>query len=145
MGKQPLYPYVPMKKKVQFPHITGAGKTPTGILEAGTMVRLKEPKEKAKRELREKPFIKVGERVCYIGSSRYRYADWPEGAWMEKGMDGTVTEYYPKQPEVVAGGEKFEAIEAWAVVRWDNGGSTAIDHEDEGKQWERIKASPPAG
>lgn len=33
----------------------------------------------------------------------------------------------------------FEAIAAWAAVKWDNGASTAIHADDEGKRWERVK------
>lgn len=87
-----------------------------------------------------KPFVKVGERVRFIGSSRSRYERWPEGKWLEHGVTGTVSEYHPESPAVTVGGELFEAIPPYAVVRWDLGGEsdTCIDSEDEGKRWERI-------
>jgi len=85
-----------------------------------------------------KPFIKVGERVRFIGSSRGRYETWPKDAWLEKGVTGTVKEYHPEQPAVRVGGEYFEALPPYAVVRWDFGGDTVIDPDDEGKRWERI-------
>jgi len=85
-----------------------------------------------------KPFIKVGERVRFIGSSRGRYGTWPKDAWLEKGVIGTVKEYHPEQPAGRAGGEYFEALPPYAVVRWDFGGDTVIDPDDEGKRWERI-------
>lgn len=86
------------------------------------------------------PFINVGERVRFIGSSKYRYETWPEGKWLEYGVAGTVTEYHPEHPEVRIRGEIFEALPPYAVVRWDLGGDadTAIDPEDEGSRWERI-------
>lgn len=84
------------------------------------------------------PFIRVGERVRYIGSSRRRFETWPEGAWLEYGVTGTVKEYHPEHPAVRVGGEYFEALPPYAVVRWDFGGETAIDPDDEGKRWERI-------
>ena len=88
-----------------------------------------------------KPFVKVGERVRFIGSSRSRYGRWPEGKWLEHGVTGTVSEYHPESPAVTVGGELFEAIPPYAVVRWDLGGEsdTCIDSEDEGKRWERIR------
>jgi len=81
-------------------------------------------------------FIKVGERVRYIGTSKYRREDWPKDAWVEHGVMGTVTEYHPLLP---AFGD-IEAIEAWAVVTWDFNGRTAIEAEDEGDRWERVKS-----
>ncbi len=43
MPKQPLYPHVPKKKEVQFPHIPSGKlpKQPTGTLPDGQLVRLK--------------------------------------------------------------------------------------------------------
>jgi hypothetical protein len=82
-------------------------------------------------------FVKVGDRVRYIGEIKGRSGTWPEGVWLEKGMEGTVTEYHPPEPEVVVRGERFEAIPAWAVVKFDNGASTGINPEDEGKRWEK--------
>ena len=86
------------------------------------------------------PFVKVGERVRVIGSSRYRYESWPKDKWLEYGVTGTVTEYHPESPEVRIRGEIFEALPQYAVVSWDLGGAadTCIDPEDEGKRWERI-------
>lgn len=83
-------------------------------------------------------FASVGERIRYIGASRYRYETWPEDAWLKKGITGTVTEFHKESPEVRVGGELFEAIPPYAVVTWDFGGETAIDAEYEGKTWERI-------
>jgi len=87
------------------------------------------------------PFIKVGERVRFVASSRGRRGDWPAGKWLEYGVTGTVTEYHPAQPAVTVRGEHFEALPPYAVARWDLGGvaDTVIDLEDEGKRWERIK------
>jgi hypothetical protein len=84
------------------------------------------------------PFIKVGERVRYIGKIKGRSGTWPEGVWLEKGMEGTVIEYYPWGRYTPIHGE--EPIEAYAVVKFDNGASTAIDPEDEGERWERVKS-----
>jgi len=87
----------------------------------------------------EAQFIKVGERVRYIRElGRSRRQDWPEGAWLEYGVEGVVTEFRPGSPAVTVKGEHFEGIEPWAVVTWDNGGDTAIDAEEEGEHWERI-------
>jgi len=87
---------------------------------------------------RKEPFVRVGERVRYVGSSKYRYKTWPEGAWLERGITGMVTEYHPGQPAVRIKGEYFEAIEPYAVVTWEFGGTTAIDAKGEGKTWQRI-------
>ncbi|MBA7686661.1 hypothetical protein ES703_95112 [subsurface metagenome] len=51
-------------------------------------------------EAAKEPFIKVGERVRFIGSSKYRFETWPEGKWLEYGVTGTVTEYHPEHPAV---------------------------------------------
>ncbi len=91
-----------------------------------------------------KPFIKVGERVRFIGSSKGRYETWPKDAWLEKGVTGTVKEYHPENPAVKVSGEYFEALPPYAVVRWDFGGDTVIDPEDEDKRWERIKQEIPS-
>ncbi len=82
-------------------------------------------------------FIKVGDRVRYIGKIKGRSETWPEGVWLEKGIEGTVTEYHPRIPAPPIPGE--EPIEAYAVVEFDNGASTAIEPEDEGERWERVK------
>jgi len=114
MPKKPMYPHVPMKKEPQFPHVT-ASQNP------------------------EPPFIKIGERVRYIRKGgKSRRDDWPEGAWLEYGVEGVVTEFRPASPAVIVKGERFEAIEPWAVVTLDNGGSTVIDPDEEGTHWERI-------
>lgn len=84
-------------------------------------------------------FIKVDERVRFIGTSRGRFETWPEGKWLEYGVTGTVKEYHPESPAVTVRGEYFEALPPYAVARWDFGGETVIDPEDEGKRWERIK------
>jgi hypothetical protein len=81
-------------------------------------------------------FIRVGDRVKYIGSSKYRYEGWPEGAWLQFGSQGTVIEYFPELPALPS--MNIESIPAYAVVSWDNRGQTAIDAEYEGKDWERI-------
>lgn len=86
------------------------------------------------------PFIRVGERVRYIASSRGRYETWPEGSWLEYGVTGTVKEYHPEQTAVKVGEEYFGALPPYAVVRWDFGGETVIDPDDEGKRWERMHA-----
>jgi len=111
------------------------------VLEDGKWKRIPQTSEKLLPAL--KSFIKVGERVRYLdsGIAKYRQDDWPEGSWMEKGIEGTVVEYHPGLPEVRAGGKYFEAIEAWATVRWDHGGKTAIDPDGEGETWERIGTS----
>lgn len=87
-----------------------------------------------------KPFILMGERVRFIGASKYRYETWPEGKWLEHGVTGTVIEYHPESPAVRIKGEYFEALPPYAVVQWDLGAEskTAIDAEDEGDRWERI-------
>ncbi len=90
-------------------------------------------------------FVNVGERIRYIGTSKYRYETWPKDAWLEKGITGTVTEFHEESPEVIAGGERFEAIPAYAVVNWDFGGQTAIDAEYEGVTWERIELPTRGG
>lgn len=90
-------------------------------------------------------FIRVGDRVRYIGELKGHSGSWPEGVWLEKGNEGTVTEYHPLLPEVVVAGERFEAIPAYAVVTFDNGASRAIDPEDEGERWERVKQPIHAG
>lgn len=89
------------------------------------------------------PFIKVGDRVRYIGKIKGRRGTWPEGVWLEKGMEGTVIEYHPRIPAPPIPGE--EPIEAYAVVKFDNGASTAIDPKDEGERWERVKSPTPSG
>lgn len=88
-------------------------------------------------------FIKVGDRVRYIGELKSRSDAWPEGVWLERGIEGTVTEYHPRQRAVVVRGERFEGLPAYAVVKFDNGALTCIDPEDEGKRWERIKGKQP--
>lgn len=114
MPREPLFPHVPKKKGPLFPHVTGGQKT-------------------------ESQFIKIGDRVRYIRElGRSRRGDWPEGAWLEYGVEGTITEYHPGQPAVTVRGKYFEGIEPWAVVTWDNGGTTAIDAAEEGEHWERI-------
>lgn len=86
------------------------------------------------------PFIKVGDRVRCIGEIKGRRGTWPEGVWLEKGMEGTVTEYYPPGRYVPGPGEG--PIEAYAVVKFDNGASSAIDPKDEGERWERVTTKP---
>jgi len=110
--KEPLYPHMPKS-------------------------RTKQSSQVKKADNEKQPFIRVGERVRYIGSSRGRYETWPEGAWLEYGVTGTVKEYHPEQPAVRVGREYFEAIPPYAVVRWDFGGETVIDPDDEGKRWSR--------
>lgn len=92
----------------------------------------------------ENPFIKKGDRVRYIARyrSKYRYDNWPEGAWMEPGVEGEVVSYHEGQPAVVVKGKHFESIPSWATVRWDHGGETAILAEGEGKEWEQKKSNP---
>jgi len=116
MSKEPLYPHVPKRKEPLFPHRPGST-----------------------AEAAKEPFIKVGERVRFIGSSRSRYGSWPEGKWLEYGVTGTVTEYHPESPEVRVKGEIFEALPPYAVVTWDLGAAakTVINPEDEGERWER--------
>lgn len=84
-------------------------------------------------------FVNVGDRVRYISSSKSRYQTWPEGAWLEAGVEGRVTEYHPRQPTVMIRGERVEGIDAWAVVTWDFGGQTAIDADTEGDLWKRVR------
>ncbi len=120
-------------------------------LDAGWPVEIKdtEPRASILNELWESAgpgsfpatqFVKIGDRVRYLAherGSKYRRGDWPEGVWLgDKEVDGTVTEYHPRLP---AFGD-IEAIEAWAVVKWDNGAKTAIESKDEGKGWERVLA-----
>jgi len=81
-------------------------------------------------------FVEVGDRIRYIAELKSRSDAWPEGVWLEPGIEGAVTEYHPPQPEVVVRG--FEELPAYAVVKFDNGASTCIDPEDEGKRWEKI-------
>lgn len=88
-----------------------------------------------------KQFINVGDRVRYIGKLRYRRGDWPSGAWLEKGIEGTVDKFTPELPAIPH--LDIGKLEAWAVVQWDNGGSTAIDAIDEGREWERIGKEIP--
>ena len=45
-------------------------------------------------------------------------------------MEGTVIEYHPHIPAPPIPGE--EPIEAYAVVKFDNGASSAIDSKEEG-------------
>jgi len=112
--REPLYPHVPKRREPLFPHTLGSQRA-------------------------EAQFIKVGERVRYIRElGRSRRQDWPEGAWLEYGVEGVVTEFRPGSPAVTVKGEHFEGMEPWAVVTWDNGGDTAIDAEEEGEHWERI-------
>lgn len=85
-----------------------------------------------------KQFIKIGERIQYIGDSKFRSTKWPEGAWIENGILGTVTEYHPEEPEVILPGETFEAIPAYAVVKFDNGAETCIDPEEENTRWRKY-------
>jgi len=59
--------------------------------------------------------------------------------WLgDKEVDGTVAEYKPELPTVTIRGERIEGISAWAVVKWDNGTSTAIDPGEEGTHWKRL-------
>ena len=83
-------------------------------------------------------FIKVGDRIRYIGDSKFRRGDWPEGAWIEYGIEGFVSEFHEESPEVILPGETFEAIPPYAVVKFDNGGETCIDPEEENERWQRI-------
>jgi len=83
------------------------------------------------------PFIKVGDRVRYIDKIKGRSGTWPEGVWLEKGMEGTVIEYHPRIPAPPIPGE--EPIEDYAVVKFDNGASSAIDSKDEGERWGRVR------
>lgn len=107
--KEPLYPHMPKKKGLLYPHVTRGRKS-------------------------ESQFIEVGDRVRYIGTSKYRDETWPEDAWLEYGVTGTVTENHPRLPAF----RDIEAIEAWATVTWDFNGETAIEAESEGDRWERI-------
>lgn len=96
---------------------------------------------------KKKEFVSGGDRVrLLLGlGGKFRYGHWPEGVWLgDKVIEGTVTEFHPEQPAVRAGGEYFEKLDAWAVVRWDNGADTAIQAEDESKRWERVRGNNPA-
>jgi hypothetical protein len=115
--REPLYPHVPKSRRPIYSH---KSEKPSYLKET-------------------KPFIKVGDRVRYIGKIKGRSDTWPEGVWLEKGIEGTVTEYQPRIPAPPIPGE--EPIEAYAVVKFDNGASSAIDSKDEGERWERVKSS----
>jgi len=113
MPKEPLYPHRPKRQGPLYPHVTRA-----------------QP---------ESQFVKVGDRVRFIDRrGKYRRQDWPEEAWLEYGVEGTVTEYHPRRPALTIRGEFIEGIEPWAVVAWDNGTATAIDPDTEGERWEKI-------
>lgn len=84
-------------------------------------------------------FIKIGERVRYLAKIKYRNLDWLEGTWMERGVTGTVSEYHRGHAAMTFRGDYFERIPPWALVKWNNGASTAIDAEDENERWERIQ------
>lgn len=84
-------------------------------------------------------FIDVGDHVRYLGTGKYRDDTWPEGSWLEKGVEGTVVEFHAAEPALTIKGEYFPGIDAYAVVRWDFGGITAIDRDTEGQLWERAK------
>ena len=84
------------------------------------------------------PFIKVGDKVRYIGKIKGRRGTWLPGVWLEQGMEGTVIEYHPR---IILG---EEPIEAYAVVKFDNGATTAIDAKDEGERWERVTLTKPS-
>jgi len=86
------------------------------------------------------PFIEIGERVRHIAHGKCRYESWPEGAWLEYGVTGTVTKSVPEYPALTIRGEYFEGIGPWALITWHNGGQTAISPEDEGVTWERVKS-----
>ena len=85
-----------------------------------------------------KEFVKIGERIRFIGASKTRNESWPDGSWLEKGIEGQVAEYHPEQKEVFAGGKVFEAIPPYAVVHFDNGAVICIDPDEEYERWERI-------
>lgn len=85
------------------------------------------------------PFVRVGDRVRYIGESRSRYGDWPAGEWLEKGKEGVIIEFHSEAPTVIIGGRRFERIEPWAVVQWGRGGKTALDADSKGKRWELLE------
>ena len=89
----------------------------------------------------QREFIKVGERIRFIGNSKYRYDTWPEGKWLEYGIKGIVVEYHPESPAVKVNGETFEALLAYAVVEleFDPTAQIAIEANDEGIRWERIR------
>lgn len=110
MGRQPLYPHVPKRREPLYPHVP-------------------------RQRLTNHRFIEVGERVRYIADYKYRYEHWPEGALLMWGVEGVVTEYHPEQPPLPG---ESKGSGAWAVVRWDFGGETAIKAEDEGKRWEKV-------
>lgn len=169
---EPLYPHVPKKKEPLYPHQPRgeilACKAEIGVpgtrltrpcpepavpgedycpLHHVLVKRLEERHQKSLSQIpsvpqSKEPFIKVGERVRFIASSKYRYETWPKDKWLEYSVSGTVIEYHPESPEVRIRGEIFEALPPYAIVRWDLGGSadTVIDPDDEGERWERIKA-----
>ena len=87
-----------------------------------------------------KPFATVGDRILFIGDSRSRYQGWPQDEWLEKGKQGTVTQYHEEVTSVRINGEDFAELEPWATVRWDFGGETAILAEDRGKRWANSNA-----
>jgi len=86
-----------------------------------------------------KQFVEVGQRVRHLSPNgvRSRCATWPEGVWLEHGIEGTVIEYYPALPRRVIGDEVFERIPPYAVVKFDNGANTCIDSGNK-TRWERI-------
>jgi len=87
-------------------------------------------------------FVKIGDRVRYLSPSgaRSRNDSWPKDVWLEHGITGTVIEYHPALPERIVGGEVFERIPPYAVVKFDNGASTCIDGDKRGRErWEFAK------
>jgi hypothetical protein len=114
------------------------------------LLAAKSTKERFKKALLDlrtarRSFVKVGDRVRYIdvaSDRKFRYGHWPEGVFLgNKQVGGTVTEFHPQQLPFNVGGEHFEAIPAWAGVKWDNGADTAIDAEDEGTRWVRSSVA----
>lgn len=88
-----------------------------------------------------RPFVKIGDRIRYLSphGNRSRNTNWPDGAWLENGIKGTVIEYHPTLPKTIVGGKVFERIPPYAVVKFDNGASTCIDGDKKGRtRWELI-------
>lgn len=86
-----------------------------------------------------KTFVTIGERIQYLSDYRARSNTFPEGAWLENGIIGSVVEYHPEEPAVVVKEELYEAIPPYAVVQFDNGANTCIDPDQENKRWKRYK------
>jgi len=84
--------------------------------------------------------MKVGQRIRHLSlsGSKSRRDTWPEGVWLEHGIEGTIVEYHPALPKRVIGGEVFERIPPYAVVKFDNGATNCIDSGNK-HRWEYIK------